>query len=220
MSRRGRLEPGPERDQERSIFTTILEHLLDATPAGLAAVLVDYDGETVDYAGAVDPFDLKVAAAHWQIVLSEVRGISALGQVRGLVVAARARSYFLRAMHEGYAVMLIVHRSAAFSVSERALQDASARFAREAGWPPPPDAARWFHVDVEATPTDRTRPAKVRVAGAWQPVEVMGSMVGLRAREKGYRVRLPSGVEMILVRERMGRWFCDEQPDQARRAGA
>jgi hypothetical protein len=39
----------------------------------------------------------------------------------------------------------------------------------------------------------------------------MGQMVGLRPREKGFRVRLPSGAEMLLVRERLGRWFADER---------
>ena len=97
------LADAPERDQGRSTFTEILEHLLDATPGAVAAVLVDHDGETVDSAGALEPFDLKVAAAHWQIVLAELRAIEPLGAMRALVVAARARSYVLRALHDvGY----------------------------------------------------------------------------------------------------------------------
>jgi hypothetical protein len=42
----------------------------------------------------------------------------------------------------------------------------------------------------------------------------MGCMVGLKPREKGFRVRLPSGAEMLLVRERPGRWFADEHFDE------
>ena len=38
----------------------------------------------------------------------------------------------------------------------------------------------------------------------------MGAVVGLAPRERGFRVRLPSGHEMMLVRERLGRWFADE----------
>ena len=38
----------------------------------------------------------------------------------------------------------------------------------------------------------------------------MGALVGLAPRENGFRVRLPSGAEMMLVRERLGRWFADE----------
>ncbi len=204
------LADAPERDQGRSTFTEILEHLLDATPGAVAAVLVDHDGETVDYAGALEPFDLKVAAAHWQIVLAELRAIEPLGAMRALVVAARARSYVLRALHEGYAVMLVMHRLSGFAYSERALHDAAARFSKEAGWPPPHDATRWFQAEVEPLESDRMRPARVRVSGAWHRVEVIGAMVGLPLRERGYRVRLQNGVETILVRERLGRWFADE----------
>ena len=216
MRWRPKLASAAERDQERSTFTEILERLLHATPGALAAVLVDYDGETVDYAGALEPFDLKVAAAHWQIVLCEVRAIAALGEVRNLVVVAAGRSYVLRAIHEGYAVMLVMLRASGFAYSERALQDAAARFSLEAGWPPPHDAIRWFEADVEALAGDRLRPSKVRVAGAWQPVEVMGAVVGLPPRERGYRVRLRNGAEAILIRERLGRWFSDERLDDVR----
>jgi hypothetical protein len=38
----------------------------------------------------------------------------------------------------------------------------------------------------------------------------MGAVMGLGPREKGFRVRLPSGAEMMLVRERLGQWFADE----------
>jgi hypothetical protein len=41
-------------------------------------------------------------------------------------------------------------------------------------------------------------------------VDVLGALVGLGPRERGFRVRLPSGHEMTLVRERLGQWFADE----------
>ena len=42
----------------------------------------------------------------------------------------------------------------------------------------------------------------------------MGAVVGLAPRERGFRVRLQSGAEMMLVRERLGRWFADEHLDE------
>ena len=39
------------RDQVPSTFTAILERLVAAIPGAHAAALVDYEGETVDYAG-------------------------------------------------------------------------------------------------------------------------------------------------------------------------
>ncbi|MFO0660249.1 MAG: hypothetical protein U0165_10530 [Polyangiaceae bacterium] len=41
-------------------------------PGALAAVFVDVDGECVDLAGRGKEFDLKVAAAHWRILLHDL----------------------------------------------------------------------------------------------------------------------------------------------------
>jgi predicted regulator of Ras-like GTPase activity (Roadblock/LC7/MglB family) len=209
-ARRRRVRRAP-RDQAPSSFAEILEHLLDSIPGADAAALVDYEGETVDYAGVLDPFDLKIAAAHWTIVLTEIAE-TRIGAPRQLVVRARTRSYIIRQLQPGYAVVVVLHPRAAFAASDRALQEADARLRAEAGWSAPHATARcWYCVDVEPEACDRGRPARLRGANGWQPVEVMGAMVGLPPREKGFRVRLPSGAEMLLVRERMGRWFADER---------
>lgn len=174
---------------------------------------MDSEGETVDYAGQFDTFELKVAAAHWQIVFSDLQEQTpTLGALRQITVRARARSYLVRRVQESYAVVLVLHRHAAFAVSERALQEADTRLSHEAGWPVAPSSSRWFSVEVETgrRGRDRKRPLRLRVAQRWQPVEVMGAVVGLAPRERGFLVRLPSGAEMLLVRERLGRWFADE----------
>lgn len=208
---RSRRDAGAPRDQARSTFTRILERLLAVTPGGQGAALVDYEGETVDYAGWLDPFDLKIAAAHWLIVLSETADTRTVGPILRLTVRARGRAYYVRRLEESYAVVLVLHPRAAFAVSERAMQEAIAGISAEAGWPLPKDAARWFWVEVESELQGRARrPRRVKVGGRFQPVEVMGALMGLGARERGYRVRLPNGVEMMLVRERLGHWFADE----------
>jgi hypothetical protein len=213
---RAEVPPPPPRDQATSTFTRILDRLLAATPGAVGAVLVDYEGETVDYSGRVDPFELKVAAAHWPIVLHEVAEAKRVGKIAQIVVRARRRSYFVRRLEEDYAVVIILHRCAAFAVSDRAMQEAVAGLSVEAGWTVPRTQARWFSVDVETDRRDRARrPRRLKVQGTWQPVEVIGAMVGLAPREKGYRVRLQSGAEMMLVRERLGRWYADEHVERA-----
>lgn len=196
----------PERDQAPSSFTEILERLVISTPGSRGAALVDFEGETVDYAGHIDPFELKVAAATWQIVLAELDATSMSAPTQITVRAARS-SFVLRRINHEYAIMLVLHSRAAFAVSDRALAEAETGLAREAGWSRKNRPA-WFGVSVQ-TGSER-RPASLFVADRWQPIEVMGAVVGLRERERGYRVRLPSGVEMMLVRERSGLWFCDE----------
>lgn len=199
----------PPRDQATSTFTHILERLLAATPGATAAALVDFEGETVDYVGHLDPFELKVTAAHWLIVLSEIAEARPGGAVQQLTVRARLHGYCVRKLEENYAVVVILHPRAAFAVSSRAMHEAVVGLSAEAGWPLPPDKTRWFYVEVDAERRGR-RPLRLKVKGAWEPVEVMGTVVGLAPRERGYRVRLPNGVEVMLVRERLGRWFADD----------
>ncbi|EYF00278.1 roadblock/LC7 domain-containing protein [Chondromyces apiculatus] len=183
---------------------------MTSIPGARGAALVDFEGETIDYAGAIDAFEIKVTAAHWLIVLAEV-SVSSLGPLRQLIVRARAHSYIIRQLQPGYAVVLVLHPRAAFAASDRALLDSDARICLEAGWPQPRAGSCWYCVDVE---TERGRPIRLRglqAAGDWQPVEVMGFMLGLGPREKGFRVRLLNGAEMLLVREPLGRWFADER---------
>jgi len=59
------------RDQAPSSFAPTLGRL--CTSAGVVgAVLVDSDGEAVDYAGRVDSFEIRVAAAEWRIILARL----------------------------------------------------------------------------------------------------------------------------------------------------
>jgi hypothetical protein len=207
--RRARPVP-PPRDQDASTFTTILERLLVAVPGTRGAVLVDSDGETVDYAGILDPFDLKIAAAHWQIVVGELQMLEHFSDLRQVTVRARNRGYIVRRLPEGYGLVLILHARAAFAASERALDEIEAELCKEASWDLPSGGAKWFRVDVETLAPDHIRPHRMWASGKWQTIEVLGTMMGLRPRERGFRVRLASGAEMSLVRECRRRWFADE----------
>lgn len=223
MSGRAKRRSPPPRDQERTSFAMILERLVANCAGALGAALVDGEGETVDYAGVLHTFDVKVAAAHMRILLHEADQSPAFGPgTRAIVARAAARTLFIRAIADGYAIVLVLARGA-FAPSQRALVGAERALAREAGWNAPAGReAKWFPVEVEPAPGDRRRPARLRAGGAgaggaggaggstWQPVEVMGSLVGMRGRERGFRVRLRSGAELTLVREPLGRWFADE----------
>lgn len=215
-SRRARPVP-PPRDQEASTFTAILERLLAVVPGSRGAVLVDSDGETVDYAGILDPFDLKIAAAHWQIVIAELQMLEHFGDTRQITVRARSRGYIVRRLPEGYGLVLVLHARAAFAASERAIDEIEVELCKEASWDRPAGSAKWFRVDVETLAPDHIRPHRMWAAGTWQTIEVLGTMVGLRPRERGFRVRLAGGAEMSLVRECRRRWFADEHVEPTSR---
>ena len=59
------------RDQTPSSFAPTLGRLCSSAGV-VGAALVDADGEAVDYAGRVSPFDIRVAAAEWRIILTRL----------------------------------------------------------------------------------------------------------------------------------------------------
>ena len=203
----------PQRDQDTTPFSGTLLRLCEATGA-LAAALVDSLGETVDYAGYLDPFSLRVMAAEWRLVLDVVRSVPRPGfeDARELAIRAKDKSFALIALADGYAIVLeLPLRSLQFS--RRALAEAVREIEAEAGLPPSHRAGgtdeRWSKIDVRTAPGDTRRPAAVWLEGAWCEVTVLGRYAQGRnsAREIGYRARLSNGLEIALIREPLGVWF-------------
>jgi hypothetical protein len=212
------------RDQEETAFAPILRALLARVPGAGAAVLVDFHGETVDYAGRGPPFDLRVAAAHWRIVLHDVAAQRALARVRWLVVGAGHASYLVYALPDDYALVVLFARTAGFVGWQRAVATCANALGAEAGWAARrAPAVEWRPVRVSADA--RLRPRFVHVGGRPRAVEILGMLVtpvdgatadaapGSAGRERGWRVRLQTGIEATVVREPGGAWYVDESLD-------
>lgn len=198
------------RDQEASPFSGILLRLCDSTSA-LGAALVDAEGETVDYAGRVDTFDLRVAAAEWRLVLALIDSspVPAWHRTHELVVRARTCSFAVWALTEGYALVLVLARHT-LRVSRRALCAASDELQVEAGLSRlhTPDAFRWSRVQVRTSRTDALRPEAIWYAEDWRELSIVGRLTReLDRHEVGYLARLASGAEVLLVREPLDKWF-------------
>lgn len=195
----------PARDMDVTPFAAILAQLVGRLAGAFAAALVDGEGETVDYTGNVDPFDVKVAAAHARIVLSDVERYAVLGRPRWIIVRGARRSFVTHALPEGYALVVLLRRRAGFTASQRAFSACARDLAREAGWSYEAPRPAWYPVEVEIDA--RGRPVRV---DATFDVEVIGSVVGLPSRERGFRVRTSAGSEVTLVREARNCWYADE----------
>jgi hypothetical protein len=203
--------PSSRRDTEASAFSPILLDFISRVPGALGAVLVDRDGEAVDYAGRGDPYDLKLSAAHWQIVLRELVALAALrdlGTARSLSFRGERRSTIAHVLPDGYVLVLLLGRRAGFTPSTRALAVCERALATEAGWPLLARSPTWFPANVLATRAGR--PGRVRDAGRDHSLEVLGRVGALAPREAGWRVRLENGAELMLVREPGGHWYADE----------
>jgi hypothetical protein len=205
------------RDQHESAFAAILGGLVGRVPGALAAAFVDRQGETVDYAGRIDPYAVRLAAAHWRIVLDEVNAQRSLRSARWLALRAGRASYILHELPDGYALVVVLTRAAGFSGWRRAVSACVEALGQEAGWTS--SGRSWFPVQVIAD--QRRRPSSLRPApGARpRPIEVLGAVAGgLARRERGWRVRFDTGVEATLVREPGGVWYSDE-PIESRDSG-
>lgn len=206
---------GP-RDQAASTFSAILMRLCEATDAH-AAALVDQEGETVDYSGTMDPFETKIAAAELRLAVQafdervKKGGIS--GPLRELVVRATNATYGVVCLSEGYAIVMRLPRHA-FQVSRRALSEATREICAEAGLARAGDSTdlldEWVRVEVNADRRSH-RPLGLWGEGEWLALEILGRCAEgqLSEREFGFRVRVPSGAELTLVREPWGRWYAD-----------
>ncbi len=214
MKRRRR---GAARDQSDSPFSAILGRLCDDSGA-LAAALVDAEGETVDYAGLLSPYEIKVAAAGWRIVFEVVRGarIPGFQHVGSVTVRAARRSFLIEALPDGYAIALCLPQHQ-FNVSRRALAQATRELATEAGLSvrKPRGQATWARVKVRIPPGPhqgrRARPDAIWLGESWSPITILGRYQArdLSRSELGFLARLASGAEVFLVREPLDVWFID-----------
>jgi hypothetical protein len=213
MNRRRRsLAP---RDQFESTFGAILLRLCGATGA-LGAALVDQEGETVDYAGYLAPFQMRVTAAEWRLVLGLVREVPHpnIALAHQILLRCKKRSYAIVGLPDGYALVLELTRYA-FSLSRRAVSEAAREIRAEAGLEGPPgepESERWWRVAVRTAEGDERRPAAIWLEGEWKPLTILGRYAASTNghREIAYRARLPTGLEFALVREPLGTWFAED----------
>lgn len=210
------------RDQSESSFAVILGGLVARVVGAEAAALVDPLGETVDYAGNGPPDEIRIAAAHWGIVLRELREQRSLAAVSWFLVQAERVSFLLQTLPEGYALVVRLPAEPQFARFERALGVVSLAMAREAGWAFEPTLA-WTPVEVALD--GRDRPNSVKLGETSQPIELLGRYAepfdtGAMG-ERAWRIRVAFGAEATLVREPSGFWYADEPLQElADRAGS
>ena len=198
------------RDQEASQFSHILAELCHATGSRCAA-LVDLEGETVDYFGAGEPFDIRILAAEWRLVLAQVQHSTRLGDVFEMMIRAKHKSFWLESFPLGYALVVQLGRRAT-GLSRRALSQARRDLCREAGFDLNDHRGEaWVRVLVKEEPGASRRPVAMALAEHSHYVTVLGRVTSHTHKERGYRIRLSTGEERTLVREPLGHWYLEEE---------
>lgn len=90
-------------------FKRLLTELVDAVPGASGAILADWEGEAVEQHCFGDPFDMKVTAAHWGILLTQLKNLQNklhTGQVREAVIGTDQQYVIVGALGEDYALVM------------------------------------------------------------------------------------------------------------------
>jgi predicted regulator of Ras-like GTPase activity (Roadblock/LC7/MglB family) len=135
----------PFRDQAATGFSAILDELLRTVPDALCAVFVDPEGETVDLSSRIDAFDARVAGAEWTVVLSLARALAtkvSAGAVLEFRAEGSRRSVIVRAVSEGYDLVLLLGTPTITARAADQVALAAIELLRESGLPSPPSFAR------------------------------------------------------------------------------
>lgn len=202
------------RDTDATVFTVLLSDLIARIPGARAAALVDRDGEAIDYAGDMSPFDIKVAGAHWQIVLGQIAGVEPLRAPRQVVVRGLRRSFILRSLGDDYSVVIVLRARSGFAACTRAFAVFERALIAEAGIGRPHEGPIWRPIVVECDVRARPRALAEVGAASLQRLEVLGVVMGLQRGEHGFRVRIATGLETTVIREPGGAWYAEDAIDR------
>ncbi len=208
-------DPAAREGQLRSAFTVILEGLCASSAGSLAAVIADEEGESVDLAlardsGAVSPavpaYLVKVSAAHWQIVMSQLNARAA-APIRQLWIEAAEHGYLVQRLHRGYVLVLLCRPRALTTVSWRALRQCEVELALEAGWPVNDESATcWTRTRIKLDA--RGRPFAVWFGGDWlTDLGLEEAAASGNGFERRYVAKAPRESSFALVREPTGLWY-------------
>jgi predicted regulator of Ras-like GTPase activity (Roadblock/LC7/MglB family) len=93
----------------RSAFGEILEGMVQRVPGAVGAVFADWEGESIDYFAHVPPMEIRLAGAHWGVVLGHAGEASARlggGTVEEIVVVCAEAYVLVRTVGDHYFVVL------------------------------------------------------------------------------------------------------------------
>lgn len=186
------------RDRPDTVFSRLLERLLAADDGVLAAVFVDDEGECIDYASRIDPFEAQVLGAVLSRTTAELAGacVAQTGETARWLCRASERDLLVQRVTAEHSLVVAVDRPYARARVARALPEVVGSLRAEAALPAPAWEDHGPSVQVE-TRAARGWPYAPRSytdgAGVRREVEVLGRYLepgtALRAEAICFRVR-------------------------------
>lgn len=193
------------RDFDATMFSRLLAGLVHGIPEALCAVFVDGEGETVDLASRVDPFDARIAAAEMSIVLHGLRQSREKldeGRVLELRIEGNKRSILVRHVSKGYDLVVLLGAAAVSAHAAELAVGAASSLAREAGLTLPPATPLLRAVELRPSRIGILVPASFEENGVRHRI---AAILGHRDDGDGvvrFLVRLEDGEELVVLHDR------------------
>jgi predicted regulator of Ras-like GTPase activity (Roadblock/LC7/MglB family) len=115
-------------------FKTLLAELVEAVPGANGAILADWEGESVEQYSYGDPFEMKVTAAHWGILLTLLKGLREkypTGPVREGVIRTDLQHVIVGAVGDDYALVMTMNQNALPLVALRSFRETAGLLKKE-----------------------------------------------------------------------------------------
>jgi hypothetical protein len=108
-------------------FQYILADLIGVVPGAVGAILLDDDGEAVEWVSqrSRDPYDLKVEGAYHSIFKRQLENVTAnsdSGFLESYIFEGRDLVTLTRSLPDGYYVLLVVRRGGSAAIANYHLQ--------------------------------------------------------------------------------------------------
>jgi predicted regulator of Ras-like GTPase activity (Roadblock/LC7/MglB family) len=115
-------------------FKRLLTTLVEAVPGASGAILADWEGEAVEQHCQGDPYEMKVTAAHWGILLTRLKGLHEkyhAGQVHESVISTDEQHVIVGAVGDDYALVMPLTREALPLMALRSFRETSGLLKKE-----------------------------------------------------------------------------------------
>ena len=115
-------------------FKTLLTKLVEDVPGASGAILADWEGESVEQFSFSDPYDMKVTAAHWGILLTLLKGLPgeyATGPVREAVITTDQQYVIVGALGDEYTLVMTMNQNALPLVALRSFRETASLLMKE-----------------------------------------------------------------------------------------
>lgn len=115
-------------------FRSLLTELVQGVPGASGAILADWEGEAVEQYTLLDPFEMKVTAAHWGIILSGLKGVGKklpMGEIKEGIITTDAQHVLVGAVGDDYTLVMTISRSTLPLVALHTFRDTVGRLKEE-----------------------------------------------------------------------------------------